>query len=138
VCVCFCKCLAYDDIANRITHGSATNPVSWSDGQSIIKFIKKREFTIIKAHGDAGNAAKAIVIQRSYRSLMRERKFVHGFGTLLSLNNFLFIGSSLRDPDILSLLDEGKSLYEEDFGPHFAFLFDSEVDTIYILHTKSK
>ena len=50
---------------------------------------------------------------------------------LLATKVFLFCGVSFSDPDLLSLMDEAKSLYGEAFGPHFAIFPERFFDPDY-------
>lgn len=51
------------------------------------------------------------------------------FKTLLLTKTFLFVGCSLGDHDLLSLIDEARSEFDAGFGPHYAIMLKNEVDS---------
>jgi hypothetical protein len=110
---------------------------TWRDPEAIFSAIRRRRFTIIKTHGDVGNGPSIVLTKSQYRDLTRLNKaFSFCLKTLLSLRTFLFIGFSLRDPDISALMDDARLLFGDDFGPHYAILFEDEVDTLFAEYLK--
>ncbi len=113
------------------------NVFTWLDPQAIFSSIKYNRFAVIKTHGDVGNNPSVVLTKTHYRNLMHFNKaFNEELIALLSLKTFLFIGSSLRDHDLLRLMDEGKLTYESNFGPHYVFLFDEEVDVSFLRYLR--
>ncbi len=116
---------------------SRPNVWTWRDPAALFSAIKHRRFSVVKVHGDVGNGPSLVLTKTQYRDLMHlNRAFNDCLTTLLSLRTFLFVGSSLRDHDLLRLMDDAKLTYGNDFGPHYALLFEDEVDSSFsrLLH----
>ncbi|WP_421827307.1 SIR2 family protein [Larkinella sp.] len=115
-----------------------THPVyTWRLAENIFRSIKKNTFAIIKTHGDIEDLSSLVLTRTQYRDLMQINKsFNDGLTILLSLKTFLFIGSSLKDFDLLRLMDDAKLTYKSNFGPHYAVLFENEVDESFIKYLK--
>jgi NAD-dependent SIR2 family protein deacetylase len=107
-----------------------TPPVrTWLDSAAIFSAIRNRRFCVIKTHGDVGNRPSLVLTKTEYRDLVQKNEaFNSCLRMLLSLRTFLFIGYSLRDHDLLGLMDAARLMHGEDFGPHYAILFREEVD----------
>jgi hypothetical protein len=111
---------------------SRPNVWTWRDPAALFSAIKHGRFAIVKVHGDVGNGPSLVLTKTQYRDLMHLNKaFNDCLTTLLSLRTFLFVGSSLRDHDLLRLMDSAKLTYGNDFGPHYAILFDDEFDIVF-------
>lgn len=108
----------------------------WTEHQSIFRYIKGNEFAIIKMHGDVDRPDSYILTKKEYSSLMNNKVFNSHIITLLALKTFVFVGSSLRDPDLLKLMEDAKLTYGKNFGPHYAILFQEEVDSAFIYYLK--
>ncbi len=105
------------------------NVWTWRDPEALFSAIKHRRFSVVKIHGDVGNGPSLVLTKNQYRDLMHlNRAFNECLASLLSLRTFLFIGSSLKDRDLLQLMDTAKLTYGADFGPHYAVAFADEVD----------
>jgi hypothetical protein len=108
------------------------NVWTWRDPAALFSALKHRRFSVVKVHGDVGNGPSLVLTKTQYRDLMHLNKsFNECLSILLSLKTFLFVGSSLRDHDLLRLMDNAKITYGNDFGPHYAILFEDEVDVVF-------
>lgn len=106
---------------------------TWRDPDAFFSAIKNRRFAVVKTHGIAGNGPSLVLTRTQYRDLInRNDSFNSCLRMLLSLRTFLFVGVSLRDHDLLKLMDEARLLYGPEFGPHYAILFDDEVDDHFV------
>lgn len=106
---------------------------TWRDPAAFVSAIKQSRFAIVKTHGVAGNSPSLIITRNQYRNLIHGNDaFNSCLRTLLSLRTFLFVGASLRDQDLLKLMDEARLMYGPEFGPHYAILFDDEVDAAFV------
>jgi len=105
------------------------NVWTWRDAEAVFRGLKAKRFSVIKVHGDVGNPPSLVLTKSKYRDLMMlSKSFNECLATLFSLNTFLFVGSSLRDHDLLRLMDDAVLTYGSDFGPHYALMFSDEVD----------
>lgn len=101
---------------------------TWSNINDFFKHIKQNEFRILKTHGDTEISKSYIIKKKDFTTISQNRVLSSHIATFLALNTFLFVGSSLRDPDLLNVLETAKSIYGKNFGPHYAILFEDEVD----------
>lgn len=105
------------------------NVWTWRDPEALFSSIKHRRFAVVKIHGDVGNGPSLVLTKNQYRDLMHlNRAFNECLTSLLSLRTFFFVGSSIRDRDLIQLMDAAKLTYGADFGPHYAIVFADEVD----------
>ncbi len=106
--------------------------LTWQDSEAIFAAIKNGRRVVVKTHGDFAKASSLVLTRAQFGKLMhRNDAFTSCLRTLFLLKTVLFVGSSLRDRDILSVMEAAKFTYGKDFGPHFAIMFDDEVDKDY-------
>ena len=118
----------YDDLLES-AYDTKPPVFTWDDANQVVKSIKRGRFAVVKTHGDVYNRKSLVLTKTQYRDLINNRAFNQCLQMLLTTRTFLFVGSSLRDHDVLGLMDETRLLYGEDFGPHYAILFEDEVDS---------
>ncbi|TDF94394.1 SIR2 family NAD-dependent protein deacylase [Paenibacillus piri] len=88
----------------------------------IINDIRSSRRLVIKAHGSATTPEKIILSREQYYRARRDYPhFYQVLDALLITNTVLFIGYSLRDPDILLTL-ENTSISFKSQNPHFAII----------------
>lgn len=105
------------------------NVWTWRDPQAVFSAFKNNRFSVVKIHGDVGNGPSLVLTRTQYRDFMHLNKALNDcLTTLFSLKTFLFVGSSLRDQNILSLMENARLTHGSAFGPHYAILFTNEVD----------
>ncbi len=108
------------------------NVWTWRDPQAVFSALKNNRFAILKIHGDVGNGPSLVLTRTQYRDFTHLNKSLNDcLTTLLSLKTFLFVGSSLRDQNILSLMDDARLTHQEAFGPHYAILNTDKIDQTY-------
>ncbi len=113
---------------NLLEKALGAGAFTWANISDFFKSIKKNEFRILKTHGDTDFIQSYIIKKKDFTTLSQNRILNSHIATFLALNTFLFVGSSLRDPDLLNVLEIAKSIYNDNFGPHYAILFEEEVD----------
>lgn len=127
----------YDRLLETV-YSERPNVWTWRDPDAFFSAIRNGRFAIIKTHGDVGNAPSLVLTRTQYRDLMHQNEAFNAcFRTLLSHNTFLFVGTSLRDPDLMQQLDTAKLSLGTEFGPHYAILFDNEVDDYFAEYLKT-
>jgi len=105
---------------------------TYQQTSAILSEIVNGRPAIIKIHGSVHDASTLVFTQSDVRALMYQSKtFNECLKTLLLTQKFFFIGSSLRDPDVIRLLDEVDYLSNGQHGPHFAILLGDECDKNY-------
>ncbi len=105
---------------------------TWREPEAVFSAIKNFHYAIVKTHGDVGKRSTTVLTKTQYRDLMHlNHQFNLCIRMLLTLRTFLFVGTSLRDPDLFHIIDEARLMHGEDFGPHYAIMFEDEVDKSY-------
>lgn len=120
-------------------YSSNTDVFTWKNPEDIFRTVKQNKFAVIKIHGDLSFNDSIVLTRTQYRNLIHKNKaFNDSLSILLSLKTFLFVGSSLRDHDLLRLMDNARLTFGESFGPHYAILFEDEVDNLFIQYLKEE
>jgi hypothetical protein len=87
--------------------------------------LAKREFFILKAHGDATKIGNGIVMtDADYRELLyRQRAYQAMLATMFTSYTMIFIGTSMADPELLLLLSYISDVFIPTSGPqHYALM----------------
>lgn len=122
------------------------NLLTWQDGAQLLELVRSGEPGLIKIHGDFSREKSIILTKSHFRRLSYESPFWSVLKALISTRTFLFIGCSLRDPDVFSLLDEvieecrvPSDSGQADPGPpmHYALLPLDEANAPFIRHLRS-
>lgn len=115
---------AYQAAGVRIT----TN--SFVDAGDVHRRLAKREFFLLKAHGDANRVGNGIVLTEvDYRALLYGNP---GYRSVLSVMftmfSMVFVGASMADPEINLLLGYIADAFSSTSGPvHYALLADEDI-----------
>lgn len=103
------------------------------DTGEVQRRLSKREFFILKAHGDATKLAAGIILTgEDYRRILyRERAYQSLLSAMFTMFTIIFIGASMNDPEIKLLLDFVADAYAPNSGPsHFAVMPKEEITTV--------
>lgn len=94
------------------------------EAHAIQRSLYKREFFILKAHGDAEMAAeKVILTERDYRNILyREPGYQSALQSIFTMYSVIFLGSSLDDPELRLLLNYINSAFPDGGIPHYALM----------------
>jgi SIR2-like domain len=111
---------------NRI-NGYFPNVYTYRDSKEMANLFWKRDFFILKAHGDASQNPDGLILsQRDYRkTLYRETGYRSLLQSIFSTKSIFFIGVSLNDPEFNQLLDYLHDSYHGG-GPQHYLLMDTE------------
>ncbi len=121
----------YDSLLEK-AYGISTSPLTWKNSSALYSHLKSDNFIILKTHGDA-HLEDAILSKRDYRKIIYENAELNAcISHLLMFNTFLFVGSSITDPDLISLMDNLKSIHKEGFGPHYAIVIGDESASVHV------
>ena len=111
---------------------------TWRDPLAILHDLRHNYFAVIKIHGTVDKQETLIMKRNDYMALLHSNvMFQSCLKTMLLTKTLLFVGHSLRDPDLLSLLGEISREYREQ-GPlanphfHYALLPQSEANELSI------
>jgi hypothetical protein len=102
---------------------------SWQQANAVFNAIREKTFAVVKIHGSANDIVSLRLTRTHYRdATLASPEFSDCLKSLLAWKTLLFIGYSLRDSDLLHLVDESRLKFGENFGPHYAIMPATEVD----------
>jgi GAF domain-containing protein len=117
-------------------YGSPTT-CTWRDPDAVFNAIRSRKFAVVKLHGSVSDPLSARLTRTHYRDgALTNPEFNECIKHLLTWKTFLFVGYSLRDSDLLYLIDEARLRYGKKFGPHYAIMPKHEADTKFQAYLK--
>lgn len=115
---------AYAQTGNRVAASS------FVDAGDVHRRLSRREFFLLKAHGDAARVGNGIILTEvDYRKLLYGNP---GYRSILSvmftMYSIVFIGASMADPEINLLLGYIADSFSSTSGPmHYALLADEDI-----------
>jgi len=114
--------------------GQYSVPVcTFKDTGEIQRRLSKREFFILKAHGDAAKSGNGIILTDvDYRELLyRQRAYQSLLSAMFSMFTIVFVGASLTDPEIKLLLGYLADEFAPTTGPnHFALMAEEDITSV--------
>jgi NAD-dependent SIR2 family protein deacetylase len=114
-----------------------TSSHTWKNTAAVFRAIRSKAFGIVKVHGSIDDPETLRITRSDYRdSSFKNLEFNECLKALLTWKTFLFIGHSLRDSDLLRLMDETKIRFGDRFGPHYALMPRYEVDSTFRAYLK--
>ncbi|MEQ1770455.1 MAG: SIR2 family protein [Devosia sp.] len=86
--------------------------------------LARREFFLLKAHGDAAKASSIILTDADYRALLYHRRAYQSLlSSMFTMYSIVFVGASLNDPEIKLLLGFIADSFHPSGGPmHYALM----------------
>lgn len=110
--------------------GQKISASSFVNAGDVHRRLSKREFFLLKAHGDANRVGDGIVLTEvDYRSLLYTKP---GYRSLLAamftLYSMVFVGASMADPEINLMLGYIADAFSSTSGPvHYALLAEEDM-----------
>jgi len=94
------------------------------EAHAIQRQLFRREFFLLKAHGDAMTAAEHIVLtDKDYRRLLYQQPgYQSALQSIFTMYSVIFIGCSLEDPELRLLLNYINAAFPEGGIPHYALM----------------
>ena len=94
------------------------------EAHAIQRALYKREFFLLKAHGDVKTAAEHIVLtDKDYRRLLyQEPGYQSTLQSIFTMYSVIFIGCSLQDPGLKLLLNYINAAFPQGGIPHYALM----------------
>lgn len=95
--------------------------------------LSRRDFFILKAHGDATKVGNGIVMtDADYRELLyRQRAYQAMLGTMFTMYSMVFVGTSLADPELQLLLGYISDVFLPTSGPqHYALMAEEDIGEV--------
>jgi len=106
---------------------------TFTDAGEVQRRLAKREFFILKAHGDAAKIGNGIILTESdYRQILyRERAYQSLLSAMFTMFSIVFVGASMNDPEIKLLLGYIADAFSPTAGPtHFALMPEDEITEV--------
>ena len=103
------------------------NAYKYYESDSIQRALFRRDFFVLKAHGDVDTAAdKVVLTDKDYRRLLyKELGYQSVLQSIFTMYSVIFIGCSLQDPEIRLLLGYINTAFPEGGTEHYALLKES-------------
>ena len=121
----------YDQLLEN-AYEEDVRPLTWQSGEELFRNLRQNEFSIVKLHGCVSDPQSIILTKSQYFKSFKPQAIQTALEHLFSFKTLLFIGSSLRDPNLHQVIKRSRSaLGAESYGPHYAIMFDDEVDNAY-------
>jgi isopentenyldiphosphate isomerase len=104
--------------------------VIWKDNQ--LRFYNEvKALQIVKIHGTISDLESCVLSKGDYTHYVQERPLLYGLlGSLFSVKTILFLGFSLKDPNIVSLLEQLRLANRGAPREHFAVLYEPSADDV--------
>ncbi|SDD08402.1 SIR2-like domain-containing protein [Bradyrhizobium brasilense] len=126
----------YDTLLEKAYRGTGLEEVpvfSFIDAGEVQRRLSKREFFILKAHGDATRPGNGVVLTEvDYREVLyRRRAYQSLLSTIFTMFSVVFVGASMTDPEIKLLLAYIADSFSPSGGPsHFALMAEEEISDV--------
>ncbi len=105
------------------------NPLTYKNASAINYNILTNEPFILKAHGDAKSAANEVILtEKDYRNIIfKEKGYQSVLHVLFSTCNVLFLGASLKDPELKLMLSYIHNIFHGGSPDHFALISQADI-----------
>ncbi len=108
-----------------------TTAYKYYEAHAIQRQLFRREFFLLKAHGDAKTATENIVLtDKDYRRLLYQQPgYQSALQSIFTMYSVIFIGCSLEDPELKLLLNYINAAFPEGGIPHYALMTTETTST---------
>jgi hypothetical protein len=125
----------YDTILERAyrTKDPDVTVCTFRDAGEVQRRLSKREFFILKAHGDAAKVGNGIILTDvDYRNILfRQRAYQSLLSAMFTMFTIIFVGASMTDPEIMLLLNYIADSFAAGSGPsHFALMVEEDITRV--------
>ncbi len=106
---------------------------TFRDAGEVQRRLSKREFFILKAHGDAAKVGNGIILTDvDYRDILfRQRAYQSLLSAMFTMFTIVFVGASVTDPEIMLLLNYIADSFAPGSGPsHFALMAEEDITQV--------
>lgn len=110
-------------------NGVMPNPLTYKDAAAINNNFLTNETFILKAHGDARSAPNEIILtEQDYRNIIyMQRGYQSVLQVLFSTCHVLFLGASLKDPELNLMLGYIHNIFNGGGPTHYALIAQNAV-----------
>lgn len=112
-----------------VAHGAQVFP----DTGEIQRRLARREFFILKAHGDASRLGNGIILtETDYREIIyRHRAYQSLLSAMFTMFTVVFVGASMTDAELKLLLNYISDAFATTSGPsHYALMTEEDITTV--------
>ncbi|MER9260546.1 SIR2 family protein [Mesorhizobium sp. M0619] len=126
----------YDIVIEQAYRAAGMYDVSvctFTDTGEVQRRLSKREFFILKAHGDASRVGNGIILTEvDYRNIIyRHRAYQSLLSAMFTMFTIVFVGASMTDPEIKLLLSYIADAFSPTSGPsHFALMAEEDITNV--------
>jgi SIR2-like domain len=126
----------YDIVIEQAYRAAGMYDVSvctFTDSGEVQRRLSKREFFILKAHGDASRVGNGIILTEiDYRNIIyRQRAYQSLLSAMFTMFTIVFVGASLADPEIKLLLSYIADAFSPTSGPsHYALMAEEDLTNV--------
>jgi hypothetical protein len=125
----------YDTLLERTfrTIDDDVTVCTYKDAGEVRRSLSRREFFILKAHGDASRSGDGIILtEQDYRTILfKEPAYQHMLATMFSMYSMVFVGASMTDPELNLMLNYVASTFQPEAGPtHYAAMTKEEINEV--------
>lgn len=106
---------------------------SFTDTGEVQRRLSRREFFILKAHGDATKLGNKIILtDADYRNLLfNQRAYQSLLSAMFTMFTVVFVGASMTDPEISLLLSYIADSFSPGAGPtHYALMSEEDITQV--------
>lgn len=107
------------------------SPYKYYEAHAIQRQLYRREFFLLKAHGDAQTAAENIILtDKDYRRLLYQQPgYQSALQSIFTMYSVIFVGCSLQDPELKLLLNYINAAFPQGGIPHYALMTTESTGT---------
>lgn len=126
----------YDTLIERTYRSAGQDDVpvlTFTDDGELQRRLARREFFILKAHGDAAKVGNGIILTEiDYRQILyRHRAYQSLMAAMFTMFTVIFVGASMNDPEINLLLNYIADAFTPGAGPnHYALMVEEDVTNV--------
>jgi hypothetical protein len=106
---------------------------TFKDVGEVQRRLSKREFFILKAHGDAAKPGNSIILtDLDYRNILYgQRAYQSLLSAMFTMFTIVFVGASLTDPEVTLLLGYIADSFSPGSGPsHYALMVAEDITDV--------
>lgn len=128
----------FDSLLERSYSPAITDSINWTDAEVILTKLQRNDFCLIKLHGQFSNPNRIVLTDDDIRIVQQRSHPLRKCLELIFLTRqVIFLGHSLRDPDLLGWLSDLKAEFP-NFGPHYALLPKGDITESYKRHVEDR
>ena len=119
--------------------GASPHVFTHLDRSEIARSMRSGEFHIFKAHGSIDRLESLVLTFSDYRKLMQANEpYELYLQNIFTSRTVLFLGFSLTDPDLLSLLDGLRCHLGDDMARHYALMDTTKLSEVEVRHLREQ